>query len=112
VWIFEQKIKTYLAKMKEKQLAEFTDQELLEEAKKDKLSPIVTALFIGFLAGIAMVGVGASFWGFTSPDVNTSVFNATGFIAAIIPLYFIYRMLKGSKRNEEVEKLLQERGLK
>lgn len=41
--------------MKEKQLAEFTDQELLDEGKKVTLSPIVTASFIGFLAGVIML---------------------------------------------------------
>jgi hypothetical protein len=83
--------------MKEKQLAEFTDQELLDEAKKDKLSPIVTALFIGFMAGVV---------------IYSTVKGSWGFLATGIPLYFIYHLVKGSKRNEEVEKLLQERGLK
>lgn len=81
--------------MEEKELSEFTDQELLQEAKKEKLSPIVTALFIGFLAGIIIYSVVKNTWGFLT----------------LIPLYFIYSLVKGSKRNEEVERLLKERGL-
>lgn len=98
--------------MKEKQLAEFTDQELLDEAKKEKLSPTVTALFIGFLAGGAMFSVGATVWGLINADADSKGFNPTGLLAAIVLLYFISRLIKGSKRNKEVEKLLQERGLK
>lgn len=98
--------------MKEKELIEFTNQELLEESQKPTLSPIVTALFIGFLAGIAMVSIGASMWGLIDSDADSKGFNLTGLLAALIPIYFIYQLVKGSKRNKEVEKLLQDRGLK
>jgi hypothetical protein len=82
--------------MKEKELSELTNQELLDEAKKTQLSPVVTALFIGFLGGVIVYSVVKSTWG----------------MLTIIPLYLIYRLVKGSKRNEEVEKLLKERNLK
>ncbi len=95
-----------------KELSAFTDQELLTEVQKPTLSPITTALFIGFLGGIALFGIGASLYGYLSPNVSTSGFKPTGFIAALLPLYFIYNLVKGSKRNQEVEKLLKERGLK
>ena len=38
--------------MEQKELSEFSDQELLEEAKKMKSTSIINALFIGFMIGI------------------------------------------------------------
>ena len=79
-----------------KELTEYTDQELLEEAKKTKLSPIVNALFIGFLGGVIIYSIVKNTWG----------------LLTLIPLYMIFRIIKGSKRNEELEKQLRERNLK
>lgn len=81
--------------MTEKLLSDYTDQELLEESKKARLSPIYNALFIGFLAGILI-------FSFTK--------NSLG-VVTLIPLYLIYKLVKSSKRNDEVEKLLKERNL-
>ncbi len=60
--------------MANKELAELTDQELLEEAKKMKSFSITSALFIGFLAGVIIYSVVESSWG----------------MLTLIPLYFIY----------------------
>lgn len=84
--------------MKQKEYSQFTDQELLDEAKKMKSFSIVNALLIGFLFGIILFSI-----------TN----NTFGFLM-LIPLYFIYRMVNNpkNKKSKELEKLLQERNLK
>ncbi len=82
--------------MNQKELSELTDEELLAEAKKTKLSPIASALFIGFMFGIIIYSVVQSTWGFLT----------------LIPLFLIYKLINESKRNKELEKLLKERNLK
>ena len=82
--------------MENKEFATFTDEQLLEEAKKTKLSPIVYALMIGFLAGVIFYSVAKNTWG----------------LITLIPLFLIYKLLKDSKKNEELKRILKERGLK
>ncbi|NTV83119.1 MAG: FUSC family protein [Bacteroidales bacterium] len=81
--------------MNQKELSELTDQELLEEAKKMKSSPIADAFFIGFLVGIIIYSVVVNSWGFLT----------------LIPLFLVYLLLKKSKRNELLKKELKERNL-
>ncbi len=81
--------------MDEKELATLTDEQLLEEAKKTKLSPIFYALFIGFCAGIIFYSVAKNTWG----------------LLTFIPLLLIYKAVKDSKRNVELERMLKQRGL-
>ena len=64
--------------MTNKDLSEFTDQELLDEAKKLKSFSITNALFIGFLAGIIIFSIFKNTWG----------------MLTLIPLYFIYKILE------------------
>ena len=85
--------------MEEKELSEFTDQELLDKAKKVKSASIMNALVIGILFGVIVWSVAKSNWGFFT----------------IILLYFIYKIVNNSKNkanNEALEKLLKERNLK
>jgi hypothetical protein len=82
--------------MTQKVLSELTNQQLLEESKKTKLSPITNAFFIGFLIGIVVFSV---------------VKNSYGMLT-LIPLYFIYKLVKESKRDKALEELLKERNLK
>ena len=82
--------------MEKKELSELTDQELLTEAKKKKLNPVMNALFIGFLIGIIIYSVVVNSWGLTT----------------LIPLFFIYKLVNNSKKEEELEQLLKERNLK
>jgi hypothetical protein len=84
--------------MKEKELTELSDQELLQEAKKIKSFSITNALFIGFLAGIIFYSIVKNSWG----------------MLTLIPLYFIYKMVNDpkNKRSKDLEKLLKERNLK
>lgn len=81
--------------MKEKELSQLTDEELLEVAKKNKPSPIFDAFFIGFLAGIILFGVFA---------------NSLGFLT-IIPLFLIYLFLKKPKRYQAIKSELEKRSL-
>lgn len=81
--------------MIEKDLSQLSDQELLEEAKKKKSSRIMHALLIGFCAGIILFSI---------------LVNALGWFT-LIPLYFIYKMLKYPDNYQEIERLLKERGL-
>lgn len=89
---FSEKLKN----MKEKELSELTDQELLGEAKKRKSSALVYALLIGFLIGIVFYSLVKNTWGFFT----------------LIPLFFIYKLVSGSRDDKALEVLLKERGLK
>ena len=82
--------------MKQKELSELTDQELLNEAKKMKLTPIMNTLLVGVMIGVIIYSV---------------VKNSIGFFT-LIPLFFIYRLANNSKNDKAVENLLKERNLK
>lgn len=84
--------------MKEKELSELTDQELLEEEKKIKSTAITNAVLVGFLIGIVFYGVTENGWGFFS----------------LIPLFFAYRLITNSRqsRSKELGEVLRERKLK
>jgi hypothetical protein len=83
--------------MKQKELSELTDQELLDEAKKRKSTSIMNAVLIGFLIGIIIYSI---------------VKNSLGFLT-LIPLFLAYKLINNSKYdNKELEKLLKERNLK
>lgn len=81
--------------MKHKDLAQLSDQELLEEFKKNKPSPLFDAFFIGFLIGILIYGAAAEAWGFT----------------LLIPLILIYLFLKKPKYYKALKAEVQKRGL-
>ena len=81
--------------MKQEELAQLSDEELLEVAKNNKPSPIIDAFFIGFLAGIIIFSIAANAWGFLT----------------LIPLYLIYIFLKKPKQYEALKKELEVRGL-
>lgn len=82
--------------MNREELSKLSDQELLEEAKKNKPRPITDAVFIGVLIGIIIYSVVQNTWG----------------LVTLVPLFLIYQLLKKSKKNEELEKLMKERNLK
>jgi 1,4-dihydroxy-2-naphthoate octaprenyltransferase len=81
--------------MDQKELSELTDQELLAEAKKMKSSAILYAVLIGFMVGVIIYSVAKNTWG----------------LLTLIPLFFIYRLTRKSKRNETLKQLLKERNL-
>jgi ABC-type phosphate transport system permease subunit len=82
--------------MKQKELSELTDQELLDKAKKMKSTSITNALLIGFMIGIIIYSI---------------VKNSVGFFT-LIPLFFAFKLFNDSKNNKALEKLLKERNLK
>jgi len=81
--------------MKQKELSELTDQELLDEAKKMKSSSIVHALVIGIMVGVVAYSIIKNTWG----------------LLTLIPLFFIYKLTRNSNKNKELNKLLKERNL-
>lgn len=82
--------------MKEKNLSDLTDQELLQEARKLKAASITNAVLIGVLIGIIIYSVAVSSWGFLT----------------LILVYFIYRLMNNSKVDrEELERVLKARNL-
>jgi hypothetical protein len=70
--------------MKEKELPELTEQEMLDEAKKMKSTSIMNAALIGFLIGIIIYSI---------------VVNSIGFFT-LIPLFFIFKVLNKSKNSK------------
>jgi len=83
--------------MEQKELSELTDQELLDEAKKQKSAAMMNAGLIGFLMGVIIYSVAQ---------------NNLGFLT-LIPLFFIYKLVNNSKYDrKELDRLLKERNLK
>jgi VIT1/CCC1 family predicted Fe2+/Mn2+ transporter len=84
--------------MTNKDFSEFTDQELLDEAKKMKSFSISNAFIIGVLVGIIFYSIVKNSWG----------------LLTLIPLYFIYKMINDpkNKRSKDLEELLKVRNLK
>jgi hypothetical protein len=81
--------------MKQEELAQLSDQELLLAAKNSKPSPLVDAFFIGFLVGIIVYSASA---------------NALGFFS-LIPLFLIYLVIKKPKQHEALKSELKRRNL-
>lgn len=81
--------------MNQQELANLTDEELLEAAKHNKPSPVIDALFIGFLIGVTVYGAAANAWGF--------------FI--LLPLFLIYLLLKKPKQYGALQAELKKRNL-
>lgn len=89
--------------MEQKDLYKLTDEELLVEKKKLMQSKLFYAASIGFLVGILIFGV-----------VSWSLFSEKrlGFlIPMLIPVVFIYRLLKAPNKNKDLEDVLKERKL-
>jgi hypothetical protein len=89
--------------MKKKDFYKLTDEELLVEKKKLMKSKLWYAAAIGFLGGILLFGV-----------VSWSLYaeKKLGFlIPMLIPVVFIYRLLKTPNKNKDLEDVLKERNL-
>lgn len=89
--------------MEKKNFHELTDQELLVEKKKMKKSKIFAATAIGFLAGVFIFGMVG--W-FLSEEKRIGFF-----IPMLIPVFFIYKMIKNPNVNAELEEVLKQRNL-
>jgi hypothetical protein len=80
----------------QKELSELTDQELLQEAKKNKPNSLYDAVIFGILIGIA---------------IYSTVNNGFGLLT-FLPLVYIPIAAKNKTKNIALEKLLKERNLK
>ena len=89
--------------MNNKDIYQMTDEELLVEKRNLKSSRIFHALYIGFLAGILVFGL-----------VSWSLSAETHFgflVPMLIPIIFIYKLLKKPNMSKDLEELLKKRGL-
>ncbi|MEM1325726.1 MAG: FUSC family protein [Bacteroidota bacterium] len=81
--------------MQQKPPAQLTDAELQQAAKKLKSDSIWSALLIGFMVGIVIFSIVKNTWGFLT----------------LIPLYFIYKMVNGDKKNASLREEIKKRNL-
>jgi hypothetical protein len=81
--------------MSKKEPSRLSDEELLEEARQIKPSPMIDAGFIGFLVGIIIFSVAANTWG----------------LVTLIPLFLIYLFWKKSERYSALRNEIKDRGL-
>ena len=82
--------------MEPKKITEFTDEELLQEAKNMKYRSIINALIIGFMIGVVIY----------------SILKNTVGLFILIPLFFIYKMVNNSKNDKALKDQLKKRNLK
>lgn len=81
--------------MEQKELANLTNEELLQEKKKLKSSNIIHAFLIGTFIGVA---------------VYSAVKNGFGFFT-FFPLFFVYLLLKNEKKSKALNEQLESRNL-
>lgn len=89
--------------MEKKNYNEMTDEELLVERKELNKSKIFHASAIGFLAGILIFGL----VGWSLSEEKRLGF----FIPMLIPIVFIYKLVKNPKGNKDLEEALKKRRL-
>lgn len=82
--------------MKQKELTELTNDELLQEARKIKSGKLMDAVIFGFLIGVSVYSV---------------VRNGFGLLT-FLPLVYIPIAARNRIRNKEIDRLVTERGLK
>ncbi|WDZ98707.1 hypothetical protein [Mucilaginibacter sp. SJ] len=82
--------------MKQKELAELTNDELLQEARKIKSGKLMDAVIFGFLIGVSVYSVARNGFG----------------LLTFLPLVYIPIAARNRARNKEIERLVTERGLK
>lgn len=89
--------------MDKKDLSKLSDEELLVLKKELKKSKLFHAISIGFLAGILL-------FGFISWIMSSE--KQFGFlIPMLIPVVFIYKMIKNPNTDKDLEEALKERNL-
>lgn len=82
--------------MKKSKLSDLSDQELLNEALKDKsITTAINALLLGFCFGVIIYSM-----------LNNSVGLFT-----LIPLFFAFKLINNSQRKQEIKTLIKERKL-
>ncbi len=81
--------------MKLEDISKLTDEQLQNEIKKIKPSPIFDAFFIGFMAGIVVFSVAKNSWG----------------LVTLIPVFLIYLFLRKSKKFKVLSEELKKRNI-
>ena len=81
--------------MKEKELTELTNQELLDKKEKTKSNLIINAVIIGVLIGVT---------------IYSAVKNSFSFFT-FFPLFFVYLIVKNGKNYKALEEELKKRNL-
>ncbi|MBL4746829.1 MAG: hypothetical protein JKY08_10730 [Flavobacteriaceae bacterium] len=81
--------------MKEKEVFELTDEELLEKAKTSKQKNLFDAVLIGVLIGISLYSIYTNGFG----------------LLTFIPLIYIPIAVRNNAEIKELKKLLKERNL-
>jgi uncharacterized membrane protein len=81
--------------MKEEEFAHLSDADLLRERKKLQSSRTIHALLVGVFIGIA---------------VYSAAKNGLGF-ATVLPLFFVYLLLRSRSRSDALEKASRSRSL-
>ncbi len=81
--------------MKQMNLSDLTDKELLQEAKRIRSTKLYDAVIFGVLIGIT---------------TYSSVVNGFGLLS-FLPLIYVPVAIKNKTKNKEVEELLTERNL-
>ncbi|MGV7106092.1 hypothetical protein [Flavobacterium sp. U410] len=81
--------------MKEKELTELTNQELLDKKEKTKSNLIINAVIIGVLIGVT---------------IYSAVKNGFSFFT-FFPLFFVYLIVKNGKNYKALEEELKKRNL-
>lgn len=82
--------------MEQSSLAELTNEQLLNEAKKIKKTNLYDRIFIGVLIGIA---------------IYSTINHGLGLLT-FLPLVYVPIAAKNSVKNKELEKLLKEKNLR
>jgi len=83
--------------------SKLSDDALLAKKKELKKSQLFYAIFIGFLGGV--FGFGMISW-MLNPDKKIGLL-----IPMLIPVVFIYKLIKKNKDNQPLIEALKERGL-
>jgi hypothetical protein len=81
--------------MTEEELSQLSDQEFLAYSKQRRSSAILHASLIGFSVGIIIYSIANSTWG----------------LVTLIPIFFVYRLTRGSNDTVAFNKELKRRGL-
>lgn len=84
--------------MEQKRLVDLTDHELLQKAKRHRLTSITNAALIGSLIGIVLYSIAK---------------NSLGFFTLIPLFFFVYKLINNSKyTHKELEDLSKDLDLK
>ena len=89
--------------MEKNNLNELKDEELLDLKKSLNKSKLFHAISIGFLGGMVIFVVVS--WSLSAEK------NFVFLIPILIPVAFIYRILKSPNRNKHLEDVLKQRNL-